>query len=301
MDCIRIKQGKVILPGPAESPTSPPVGCLYIVATPIGNLEDITLRALKILQSVDLIAAEDTRHSRKLLAHYQISARLVSYHAKNQERQGPEIIRRLQAGQSIALVSDAGTPGFSDPGTALAALAWENGLAVIAIPGPTAGIAALSMAGFKGDITFLGFLPKQAGKREELLRGLAQEPRVLIFYESPHRLHQTLGEMNLILGDRQILVARELTKFYEECWRGSISEVWAQVSSEVIKGECTLVLSRPQGPNRKTPDLDSYLLAAAQKTQDSGRALVAKVSSELDLPRRQVYQAFLKLKAKKLL
>jgi 16S rRNA (cytidine1402-2'-O)-methyltransferase len=299
MECIRVKQGKVILPGPADSQTSSPVGCLYIVATPIGNLEDITLRALKILQSVDLIAAEDTRHSRKLLAHYQISARLVSYHAKNQERQGPELIRRLQAGQSIALVTDAGTPGFSDPGTALAALAWDNGLAVIAIPGPTAGIAALSIAGFKGDITFLGFLPKQAGKREQLLKGLAQEPRVLVFYESPHRLQHTLAEMNLTMPDRQILVARELTKFYEECWRGSISEVSAQVSGEAIKGECTLVLSRPQRPDRKVEDLDSYLLAAARNNQDSGRALVARVASELGLPRRQVYQAYLELKANK--
>ena len=163
-------------------------GTLYIVATPIGNLEDITLRALRVLKEVDLIAAEDTRHSKKLLNHYGIGTPLISYHAHNQESRGPELIRRLLDGQNIALVTDAGTPGFSDPGADLVARAWEAGLKVEAIPGPAAGVAALSLSGFKGDILFVGFLPRGEGRRLKLFAELAREPRVIIIYESPKRL-----------------------------------------------------------------------------------------------------------------
>ena len=216
---------------------------LSIVATPIGNLEDITLRALRVLKEVDLIAAEDTRRTRKLLSHYQIKTPLISYHAHNQASRGPELIEKLKEGQKIALVSDAGTPGFSDPGAALVALAWDAGLKVEAVPGSAAGVAALSMSGFPGDITFVGFPPRRAGKRREFFEALAPEKRVLIFYESPQRLTATLGEMAEHFSDRQVLVVRELTKMYEEAWRGPVAEVAAQIAGREIKGECTLVLA----------------------------------------------------------
>ncbi|MDD3579459.1 MAG: 16S rRNA (cytidine(1402)-2'-O)-methyltransferase [Desulfobacca sp.] len=276
-----------------------PQSCLYVVATPIGNLEDITLRALRILKSVDLIAAEDTRQTRKLLTHYQINTSLISYHAHNQETRGQELLERLQAGENIALVSDAGTPGFSDPGADLVAQVWDAGLQVLAIPGPAAGIAALSISGFKGDVSFIGFLPRKGGRRRELLAGLAREARILLLYESPRRLVGTLTELQEIMGDRQILVARELTKYYEQCWRGAISEVLAQIGEQEIKGECTLVLSRPTGVGPQIKDLAAYLLAAAQESQDTGRTLSTRVAQELGLPRRLVYQTYLDLKAQK--
>jgi 16S rRNA (cytidine1402-2'-O)-methyltransferase len=275
------------------------VGILYIVATPLGNLEDITLRALRVLKEVDLIAAEDTRRTRKLLSHYQIKTALVSYHAHNQAVRGPELIGKMQQGQNLALVSDAGTPGFSDPGTRLAAQAWEAGLKVEAVPGPAAGVAVLSMSGFPGDVTFLGFPPRKAGKRKEFFDTLAREPRVLIFYESPQRLTGTLAEMAEHFADRLVLVVRELTKVFEEAWRGPITEVAAQLADREIKGECTLVLSCPAEPRQEEVDLAERLLAAAGETDLTGRRLAELVASELKMPRRQVYQAYLELKEKK--
>jgi len=271
---------------------------LYIVATPIGNLEDITLRALRVLKEVDLIAAEDTRHTRKLLAHYQINTPLISYHAHNQASRGPELIRRLESGQSIALVSDAGTPGFSDPGADLAARAWEAGLKVEAVPGPAAGVAALSMSGFKGDVVFVGFLPRSEGKRLRFFRELARENRVLIFYESPRRLPRTLLELAQAMPDRQVLVVRELTKKFEESWRGPLPEIAARLAGMEIRGECTLVLSCPQElPQAAAPDLEARLIAAAQASGLTGRRLADQAAAELKLPRRRVYQAYLDLKA----
>lgn len=270
---------------------------LYIVATPIGNLEDITFRALRVLKEVNLIAAEDTRHTRKLLTHYGISTRLISYHAHNQKTRGPELIRRLQAGQKIALVSDAGTPGFSDPGTGLVALAWDAGLKVEAVPGPAAGVAALSMSGFKGDVTFVGFLPAREGKRREFLSSLANEPRTVIIYESPRRLLATLQEITAVMNNRQVLVVRELTKKFEEAWRGPVAEVAAQLAGREIKGECALVLSCPEGEVAQEVDLADYLIQAARKSRLQGRQLADLVAGELKMPRRQVYQAYLALKA----
>jgi 16S rRNA (cytidine1402-2'-O)-methyltransferase len=275
------------------------VGRLYVVATPIGNLEDITLRALRVLKEVDLIAAEDTRHTKKLLARYQIGTPLISYHAHNQKSRGPELIGRLKQGQKVALVSDAGTPGFSDPGADLVARAWEARVQVEAIPGPAAGLAALSIAGFKGDITFVGFLPRREGKRREMLARLAQETRVLILYESPRRLAGTLEELAEFMPDRQLLVARELTKLYEECRRGPMAEVAAHFREAAVKGECTLVLSGPGEAPAGEVDLAAQLLRVAREAQLSGRQLAERVAAELKLPRRQVYQAYLALKAQK--
>jgi len=273
-------------------------GILYIVATPIGNLEDITLRALRVLKEVDLIAAEDTRHTRKLLAHYQISTPLISYHAHNQASRGPELVRRLQEGQSIALVSDAGTPGFSDPGADLAARAWDAGLKVEAVPGPAAGIAALSMSGFKGDVIFVGFLPRGEGKRRRFFQELAGENRVLIFYESPKRLPRTLNELAQAMPDRQVLVVRELTKKFEESWRGPLPEVAGRLDHIEIRGECTLILSCPREAAQPVtaPDLEAYLMQAARQYGLAGRRLADQVAADLKLPRRRVYQFYLDLK-----
>lgn len=273
------------------------MGTLFVVATPIGNLEDITLRALRVLKEVDLIAAEDTRRTRKLLTHYQIKTPVISYHAHNQESRGPELIARLKEGQSLALVSDAGTPGFSDPGADLVARAWDAGIKVEAVPGPAAGVAALSLSGFKGDVTFLGFLPRKAGKRREMLASLAPEQRVLILYESPRRLGVTLKELAQYLGNRQVLVIRELSKLFEESWRGPLLEIAGLLAEKELKGECTLVLSRPQEETTREVDVAKHLVDAAQKTQLAGRKLTEQVAAALKLPRRQVYQTYLHLKA----
>ena len=213
------------------------MGILYIVATPIGNLEDITLRALRVLKEADLIAAEDTRRTRKLLSRYGLGTPLISYHAHNQASRGPELIRRLTAGQNVALVSDAGTPGFSDPGADLVARAWEAGIKVEAIPGPAAGVAALSLSGFKGDVLFLGFLPRGEGRRTRLLQELAGENRVIIIYESPRRLSRTLEEMAAHLPHRQVLVVRELTKKFETIYRGNIEKVIKDFQRGELRGE----------------------------------------------------------------
>ncbi len=272
------------------------MGTLYIVATPIGNLEDITLRALRVLKEVDLIAAEDTRHTRKLLSHYGINTPLISYHAHNQESRGPELIRRLQGGQNIGLVSDAGTPGFSDPGADLAARAWEAGIKVETVPGPAAGVAALSLSGFKGDILFIGFLPRTAGRRLKFFQELAREPRVIIIYESPKRLTRTLEELAGIMANRQVLVVRELTKKFEQTWRGPLPEVAAELKDIEIKGECALVLSCPTAEAAPEVDVEGSLLQAAREQGLSGRRLSEAVAAALHLPRRRVYQAYLALK-----
>lgn len=274
-------------------------GTLYIVATPLGNLEDITFRALRVLKEVDLIAAEDTRRTRKLLSHYGIKTRLISYHAQNQALRGPELIEKMQQGHTVALVSDAGTPGFSDPGTLLVAQAWEAGIKVEAVPGPAAGVAVLSMSGFPGEVTFLGFPPRKAGKRREFFEALAREPRVLILYESPQRLAGTLAEMTQYFADRQVLVVRELTKMFEEAWRGPMAEVAAQLAGREVKGECTLVLSCPEKPQEKEVDLAERLLKAAAETNLTGRRLAELVAAAVNLPRRRVYQAYLELKGQK--
>ncbi len=274
-----------------------PIGTLYIVATPIGNLEDITLRALRVLKEVDLIAAEDTRHTKKLLNHFGISTPLISYHAHNQASRGPELIQRLENGETLALVSDAGTPGFSDPGADLVARAWEAGVKVEAVPGPAAGVAALSLSGFKGDILFVGFLPRGEGRRLKMLQGLAPEHRVIIIYESPRRLPRTLTEIAGAMPHRQIMVGRELTKKFEETWRGQVADIAAQLRDAEIRGECALVLSCPTSEAPASPaDLEEFLLEAAGKSGLRGRRLADQVAGDLKAPRRQVYQTYLALK-----
>jgi 16S rRNA (cytidine1402-2'-O)-methyltransferase len=226
-----------------------PKGILYIVSTPIGNLEDITLRALRILKEVDLIAAEDTRHTGLLLKQYGIQKPLTSYFEGNELKKKEIILSKLNQGERIALVSDAGTPGISDPGFRLIQIAIENQIPVIPIPGPSAVISALSIAGLPTDaFLFKGFFPHKSKKRRDLLIQLVEVRETLIFYESPHRIAETLKDIVEILGDREMVLTRELTKLYEEILRRKVSGIQKQIGERKLKGEITLVIS---GKTRK--------------------------------------------------
>jgi 16S rRNA (cytidine1402-2'-O)-methyltransferase len=232
-----------------KSSASGESGCLYIVATPLGNLADITLRALDVLRSVDIVAAEDTRKTRRLLGHHGIQQQLVSYHEHNEQRRTAELVAHLEQGRQIALVSDAGTPGISDPGYRLVNAAANAGLKVVPIPGVSALTAALSAAGLPTDtFVFSGFAPKKAARRRKLLETLATFPFTIILYESPQRLIRLLGDILGTMGDRSCVVAREMTKLHEEFLRGRISEVRETLSDrDKVKGECTVLISGRRG------------------------------------------------------
>jgi 16S rRNA (cytidine1402-2'-O)-methyltransferase len=224
--------------------SNPTKGILYIVSTPIGNREDITLRALRILKEVDLIAAEDTRHTLLLLRHFGIQIPLTSYFEGNELKKKEFILAKLKQGARIALVSDAGTPGISDPGFRLIQTAIGNQIPVVPIPGPSAVIAALSVSGLPTDaFLFKGFLPHKSKKKRDLLQQLEGIRETLIFYESPHRLSETLNDIFDILGDREMVLTRELTKAYEEVLRGKVSEIQNLIRDRKLKGEITLVIS----------------------------------------------------------
>lgn len=219
-------------------------GILYLVATPIGNLEDITLRALKVLKEVQLIAAEDTRHTGLLLKHYGISTPLSSFYSYNQKGKAPELIRRIQEGVNIALVSDAGTPGISDPAVALVAQAVEAGIKVVPIPGPTALISALIASGLDtSQFVFTGFLPVKPGRRAKALEQLEQETRTIVIYESPHRISRTLQELADVFKSRPAAVCREITKLFEEFERGSLPELAEKYQTKKPKGEFVIVIA----------------------------------------------------------
>ncbi|MBI3802381.1 MAG: 16S rRNA (cytidine(1402)-2'-O)-methyltransferase [Nitrospirae bacterium] len=223
-------------------------GTLYIVSTPIGNLEDITHRALRILKEVSTIAAEDTRHTQKLLSHFDIHTPLTSYHDFNKEEKTPLLLSKMVEGASIALVADAGTPTLSDPGFYLIREATRAGLPVSPIPGPAAAIAALSVSALPTDrFVFEGFLPKKKGARARRLEQLRTDPRTLIFYESPYRIIGLLEEIRAALGDRPVVVAREMTKLFEEFIRGNVTEVLEKIGKKTVKGEITLIV----GGNRE--------------------------------------------------
>ena len=219
-------------------------GTLYLVATPIGNLEDITLRALRVLGEVDLIACEDTRHTRKLLAHFEISKPTTSYHEHNERARTEELISKLESGMNIALVSDAGTPLVSDPGYPLVRQAIERDIKVIPIPGPVALVAALAVSGLPtGEFTFAGFLPSKKAARRARLRELADRTSTLIFYEAPHRIRETLADARLTFGNREAVVAREITKLHEEIIRGRLDDLDLPVSA--ARGEIVLLIGPP--------------------------------------------------------
>ncbi|OGP75101.1 MAG: 16S rRNA (cytidine(1402)-2'-O)-methyltransferase [Deltaproteobacteria bacterium RBG_16_50_11] len=219
-------------------------GILYIVSTPIGNMEDITLRALHTLKEADLIAAEDTRRTGLLLKHFGIEKALTSYFEGNELRKKEVILSRLKQGGRVALVSDAGTPGISDPGFRLIRAAIEQEIPIVPIPGPSAVITALSISGLPTDAFFFkGFLPHKSKKRRDLLKEWEDTRETLIFYESPHRISETLKDIYEVLGDREIVLTRELTKAYEEVLRGKVSEIQEQIAARPLKGEITLVVS----------------------------------------------------------
>ncbi len=276
------------------------MGTLYVVGTPIGNLEDMTFRAVRILQSVDVIAAEDTRHTGKLLQHFQIKTPQVSYHDHNRNERLPELLSQLSQGKAIALVTDAGMPGISDPGYELVKGCIEAGISVVPVPGATAGITALSAAGLPTDrFVFEGFLPASGQDREKRLEVLPAESRTLIFYESPHRLRETLQDLADCLGGyRPIVLARELTKLHEEFWRGTIKEAIAHYTQLEPKGEFTLVVA---GEQLGVPVLSEDALKDELQqimAQGISRSQAARQLAQLTkLPRRQLYQLALSLPA----
>ena len=243
------------------------VGKLFVVSTPIGNLEDITLRAVNVLKDCDVIACEDTRTTKKLLARYGIETAVTSYHEHNEVEKSPKLLEKLKEGKDIALVSDAGTPSVSDPGWRLVNLSIENSIKVIPIPGPSAVLSALVVSGLPVDsFLFLGFFPKTAGKKKELLKDVEHDPYTLVFYESAKRLSGSLSVLLEILGDRNICVAREMTKLYEEVIRGSVSEVISILSKRVsIKGEVTVVIEGSRGGRREISTEEAQKTLRAMK------------------------------------
>ncbi|MBZ5700519.1 MAG: 16S rRNA (cytidine(1402)-2'-O)-methyltransferase [Acidobacteriia bacterium] len=249
-------------PSPA---TAAPLGCLFVVGTPIGNLEDISLRALRVLREADQIACEDTRHTRKLLEHYDIHRPLVSYHAHNETSRAPELLAALQHGAKIALVTDAGTPMVSDPGYHLVVLCVRHAIPVVPVPGPSALLAALCACGLPADeFLFAGFLPSRTGERRRALERLRLEERTIVLYEAPHRAADSLADALEILGDRPACLAREITKIHEEFQRGSLAQLAEQARSKPPRGEITLILGPPEAQQ-------------AAKLQESAQTLAQRV------------------------
>ncbi|MCP4116782.1 MAG: 16S rRNA (cytidine(1402)-2'-O)-methyltransferase [Desulfobacteraceae bacterium] len=286
------------------SPGAP--GTLYVVATPIGNLEDITFRAVRILKEVQVIAAEDTRHTGKLLSHYQIKNSLVSCHEHNEEGRIPELILRLSRGDDIALVSDAGTPSVSDPGYRLIRACAEQGIRVVPVPGPSAAVAGLSVSGLPTDsFLFLGFLPRKSGKRRNYLESLKNERATLVIYESPRRILGLLSEIVEAMGDRPGMLAREITKIHEEYLRGNLSEIIASLEARAsVKGECALFVSgagEVSQPMLSEEGLDREILAAlaGEGQRKKTSALAKELSKRLKLSKKTVYDRILVLQDRK--
>lgn len=273
-------------------------GTLYIVATPIGNLEDITYRAVRILGEVDLIAAEDTRHSRNLLKHFNISKPLTSYFDHNQQFKGERILKELRQGRSVALISDAGSPCVSDPGYQLVRDAAAEGIPVIPIPGPCAAITAISAAGLPSDtFTFSGFPPARQGRRRGFLAGLMALPGTLILYEAPHRLEDTLRDIREVMGERRIVVARELTKIYEEFIRGSVSEVLDGISHGKVRGEVVILVAPGEPAPLSIEPLGELLLRLLNEDGLSVKDASRKASEITGVPRNEAYAEALRVRS----
>jgi len=284
----------VQLDGAATLATAPS-GCLYLVGTPIGNLEDITLRALRTLREADQIAAEDTRHTQKLLQHYQIARPLVSYHEHNEMTRAPELLIALEQGAKIALVSDAGMPLVSDPGHRLVTLCLRHQIPVVPVPGPSALLAALSASGLPNEeFLFVGFLPQRSGERRRALERLRIEDRTIIFYEAPHRIAECVADASEILGDRPACLAREVTKLHEEFRRGKLSVIANSLEERPARGEITLLIGAAV-PGEAGAHLDSAqslserveeLMRQAKLDRKDALKLAAK---ERGLTRRAAY------------
>jgi len=279
--------------------TLAPGSALYLVATPIGNLEDITLRALRVLKEVDLIACEDTRQTQKLLSHYGIQTRMVSYHEHNEMTKAAELIVNLETGAKIALVTDAGMPGISDPGFRLIALAIRHHVPVVPIPGASAFLAALVASGLPTDsFRFSGFLPAKSGQRRKLLESVRESPRTQVFYEAPHRLLETLADVAEVLGeDRHVVVAREVTKIHEEFLRGRAVEVLEQLKSRGdVKGEITLLIAKTEGSELRAASSE---LSVAQRVkqimsedQVDEKSALKKLAKERGIGKSEAYREF---------
>ncbi|HET6490074.1 MAG TPA: 16S rRNA (cytidine(1402)-2'-O)-methyltransferase [Syntrophales bacterium] len=274
-------------------------GTLYLVSTPIGNLEDVTLRALRVLKEVDLIACEDTRHTRILLAHYGIKTALTSLYDEIERKKSAALVEKMLNGKSLAYVSDAGTPLVSDPGYRLVKSAIEAGISVVPIPGPSAVITALSVSGMPSDcFAFLGFLPEKAGRRQTSLRKLKDLPMTLVFYESPRRLMDSLKDIREILGDRDIAVTRELTKVFEEVIRGRVTEVIGKLEGTVVKGEITLLVEGAgERPAAGDQEIEALCREMDLHRELSTKDLAGRIAEELDLPRKRVYDVILRLRS----
>jgi 16S rRNA (cytidine1402-2'-O)-methyltransferase len=276
-------------------------GSLYLVATPIGNLEDLTFRALKTLQSVDLIAAEDTRRTLKLLTHYGIKKRLISYHQHNERERSPELIKYLNDGLNIALVSDAGMPGISDPGAWLVSRAIANEITVVPIPGVSAVITALAAAGLPtATFMFKGFLPRKNSEQLEVLQNLVNLPDTLVFYEAPHRLIKTLLNISKIFGNRPAVLARELTKIHEEFIRADINSLPGLIEQFGGKGEYTIVIAGAEQPCKNLQNSTNLsvaeLLAALPATGKSLKEELKKIAKKTGKSTKEIYRQYLQSK-----
>jgi 16S rRNA (cytidine1402-2'-O)-methyltransferase len=269
-------------------------GALYIVATPIGNLEDITYRAVRVLKEAGLVACEDTRHTARLLEHYGIQTPTVSYHEFNETERSAELAARMLAGLAVALVSDAGMPLVSDPGYRLVRAAIDNGIPVHAVPGPSAAIAALAASGLPTDaFHFGGFMPHKPGQRAKMLEALSGEQATLIFYEAPHRVLEALEAIEQALGPRPVVVARELTKIHEECLRGTAAQIRARLAErESVKGEITILIGKASQPPPDDTPLDEAVEALVRQGAPRMDA-IKQVARRRGLSKREVYDRLL--------
>jgi len=295
-----IKTGNEEAPQSGSTIQNQNYGNLYVVSTPIGNLEDITLRAIRVLKSVDLIAVEGVQHSKRLFRHYNIKTRLTSYNQNNRRVKGPELIKKLKSGCDMALVTNAGTPGVSDPGAFLINQALKENIRISPIPGPSALTAALSVSGLQIDrFLFWGFLSSRPGRRRKELKDLISEQRTMIFFEAPHRIQAMLEDLKEILGNRRIILLRELTKLYEEIKHGTVSSVLEDLEPERLKGEFTLIVAGKK--KEKTPfSLDRKTRKKIEKLLKDNSMTLKSIAAELSLKEglsyRHVYRESLSIK-----
>lgn len=299
VDCTRTaKPAAVRMVMNISSSEAPVRGCLYLVATPIGNLEDISLRALRVLKESDLIACEDTRQSLKLLSHFEIHKPLESYHEHNELTRAPELVLKMEEGARVALVSDAGTPAISDPGHRLVTLCLRHHIPVIPIPGPSAIVAALAASGVPAEeFTFIGFLPARPAERRRALRKVSSEPRTLVIYDAPNRLRATLEDTLEILGNRHAAVAREMTKIHEEFLRGRIEELISELVERPPKGEITLLIAPLDEQAASTEQVRAARGSLSRRVAEIERAegvdrkaALKQAAKEFGLAKREAYK-----------
>ena len=280
---------------------------LYVVATPIGNLEDITLRALRVLREADLIACEDTRHTRKLLDHYEIARPVLSYHEHNEQERARELVQKLEQGLTVAQVSDAGMPSIADPGYRVIKLAIEKGIPVRPVPGPSAVIAALAGSGLPTDsFEFLGFLPARSGQRRTVIERLRSSATTVVLYEAPHRIRETLAEIVEILGpERPVVIARELTKVHEEFLRATAGELHGRIGDRELKGEITLLIGHSENSSRLSPaavatsDLNHRMQQIMREQGLDEKSALKALARERGQSRSEVYRELLRVRGRR--